>query len=92
MTTGSEGLLCVRPEDVVLAVPWNAEGALAGNRFPGRVTAVVPQGPLNKVTIDCGVRLVAAVSGHVARELDVKAGSALTVALRPVDLYVIPKG
>jgi len=91
MMSGAEGFLCIRPEDVVLAASARADDASAGNRFPGQVTSVIPQGPLSKVTVDCGVRIVAAVSGHVARDLALKPGSAVQVALRPTDLYVIPR-
>jgi len=90
MTPGAAGLLCVRPEDVVLTVR-GGEGAPAGNRLQGRVASVVPQGPLSKVAVDCGVRIVAAVSGHVMRELALAPGCEVAVTLPPSDLYVIPR-
>lgn len=90
MKSGSDGLLCIRPEDVMLTAPGAGDIAPAGNHLRGRVVSVVPQGPLSKVTLDCGVRIVAAVSGHVARELALEQGCAVRVALRPSDLYVIP--
>jgi len=92
MAAGSEGLLCVRPEDVLIAAPGDGCGSVTDNQLQGRIAAVVPQGLFLKVSIDCGVRIVAAVSGHVARQLAVEPGCAVTVALRPADLYVIPKG
>ena len=91
MRVGSEGLLCVRPEDVLVAAP-GVGAAPRCNQLQGRVAALVPQGPFVKVTIDCGVPIVASVSGHVARGLAVDPGCAVTVALRPADLYVIPRG
>jgi len=47
---------------------------------------------LSKVAVDCGVRIVAAVSGHVTRELALAPGSDVAVTLRPSELYVIPRG
>ena len=91
MRVGSAGLLCVRPEDVLLASPGERRGASV-NQLQGRVVAVAAQGAFLKVSIDCGVRIVAAVSGHVARELALAPGCAVTAALRPADLYVIPRG
>jgi molybdopterin-binding protein len=91
MSAGAEGLLCVRPEDVVVRAAGRGDDAPPGNRFRGLVDAVVPQGPLSKVTVDCGVRIVAAVSGHLARDLALRRGSEVWVALRPADLYVIPR-
>jgi tungstate transport system ATP-binding protein len=90
MLPGSDGLLCVRPEDVALSA-GGGEGAQAGNRLQGRVASVVPQGPLSKVTIDCGVRIIAAVSGQVTRDLALAPGSEVAVTMRPSDLYVIPQ-
>lgn len=92
LRAGSAGLLCVRPEDVVVGAAGNGAGAPAVNRLSGLVAAVVAQGPFLRVSIDCGVRIVATVSAHVARELSVAPGSAVTVALRPSELYVIPRG
>jgi tungstate transport system ATP-binding protein len=91
MAHGSEGLLCIRPEDVVVGIPAHGENGAAGNRLRGRVAALVPQGLYQKVTIDCGIPIVAAVSGQVARGLRLERGLAVTVELRPADLYVIPR-
>ena len=92
MTDGASGLLCIRPEDVLLTATSRGDDALPGNCIAGQVSSVIPQGPLSKVTIDCGVRIVAAVSGHVARELALAPGREVAVTLRPSDLYVIPRG
>jgi tungstate transport system ATP-binding protein len=91
LKVGAAGLLCVRAEDVGIAAA-TSEGVSARNRIPGRVVAVSQQGPFLKVSVDCGVTIVAAVSGHLARELALQPGCAVTVALRPADLYAIPKG
>jgi len=92
LRAGSEGLLCVRPEDVLVTTPGDRRGSVV-NQLQGRVTALVQQGPFIKVAIDCGgVTIVAAVSMHEARGLAPAPGCAVTVALRPADLYIIPKG
>jgi tungstate transport system ATP-binding protein len=92
MAHGSEGFLCIRPEDVVVGASSHGEIGAAGNRLRGQVATLVPQGPYQKVTIDCGVTIVAAVSGHVARDLTLEPGRAVTVALCSADLYLIPSG
>ena len=91
MLVGSEGLLCIRPEDVLVAAPGDRRGSSL-NLLQGKVTSVVTQGPFLKVSIDCGVRIVASVSGHIARLLSLEPGRAVKIALRPADLYVIPRG
>jgi tungstate transport system ATP-binding protein len=92
LRAGSAGLLCVRPEDVAVAAAGTRGVSPTGNQLHGCVTAVVPQGAFHRASIDCGVRIVAAVSGHVARELALAPGRDVTVVLRPSDLYVIPPG
>jgi tungstate transport system ATP-binding protein len=91
LRVGSEGLLCVRPEDVVVAAPGDRPDSSV-NQLQGRVVSVAAQGPFLKVSIACGVRIVANVTGHVARDLTVTPGCAVTVVLRPSDLYVMPRG
>jgi ABC-type sugar transport system ATPase subunit len=91
MTSGSEGLLCIRPEDIELTASGR-QTIPPSNCLQGRIISLVPLGPLSKVTVDCGVRIIAAVSGHVTRELALEPGASVTAALRPSDLYVIPRG
>jgi tungstate transport system ATP-binding protein len=91
LQAGSAGLLCVRPEDVLVAAPGDRRGSPV-NQLQGRVAALVHLGPFMKVSIDCGVPIVAAVSMHAARGLGPAPGCEVTVSLRPADLYVIPKG
>lgn len=99
---------CLRPVDIMVPAlekgeslnervrsGWKCragETIPGGNRLRGNVTAFVPQGPFLKVEIDCGLRIVAAVSGNLVRDLAFQPGSAVTIVLRPADLYVIPKG
>jgi ABC-type molybdate transport system ATPase subunit len=91
MLPGGDGWLCVRPEDVVLSASPRPGDTPTGNCLPGLVSAVIPQGPLSKVTVDCGVPLVAAVAGHLVRDLGLRSGKEVLVSLRPADLYVIPR-
>jgi tungstate transport system ATP-binding protein len=92
LADGSAGLLCVRPEDVVVTAVGEGGGSWSGNHLTGRVVKAVPQGPFLKATIDCGVPIVAAVPGQVTRELALEPGLTVRVGLRPGDLYVIPRG
>ena len=87
----AEGWLCVRPEDVLVSVLAGAGGPWSPNHLPGRIVEVVPHGIFLRATIDCGVRIVAAVPGQFTRELALEPGLAVRVGLRPADLYVIPR-
>ncbi|HEY6000910.1 MAG TPA: ABC transporter ATP-binding protein [bacterium] len=92
LADGASGLLCVRPEDLVVTAVGEGGGSWSGNHLTGRVVKTVPQGPLLKATIDCGVPIVAAVPGQVTRALALEPGLTVRVGLRPADLYVIPGG
>src|SRR5262249_17474871 len=54
-------LVCIRPEDIVLQ-KGTADQASARNRLPGRVSSVIPEGPLMRVAVDCGFPLISLVT------------------------------
>jgi tungstate transport system ATP-binding protein len=84
-------LLCLRPEDVVLAPPAAAEGpSSARNRLVGRVTAVTPAGGLERVELDCGFPLVALITRRTAEELDVRPGVQLLATFKASAAHLIP--
>jgi molybdopterin-binding protein len=84
-------LLCLRPEDVVLAPPAAAEGpSSARNRLVGRVTAVTPAGGLERVELDCGFPLVALITRRSAEELDVRPGVQLLATFKASAAHLIP--
>ncbi|MBE9514879.1 MAG: ABC transporter ATP-binding protein [Chloroflexi bacterium] len=63
---------CIRPEDITLA-PMRHRSS-ARNSFQGNVTRVASYGPLSRVEIDCGFRLVALVTRASAEELRLEEG------------------
>jgi len=63
---------CIRPEDITLA-PMRHRSS-ARNSFQGNVTRVASYGPLSRVEIDCGFRLVALVTRVSAQELRLEEG------------------
>ncbi len=88
---GGAVLLCLRPEDVVLAPPAAAEGpSSARNRLMGRVTAVIPAGGLERVELDCGFPLVALITRRSAEELDVRPGARLLASFKASAVHLIP--
>jgi molybdopterin-binding protein len=71
---GQRVLCCLRPEDITVrpihpSDPIMPKGS-ARNRMVGRITRIVPRGPLAEVTVDCGPVLVA----HVTRASEVQLG------------------
>ncbi len=85
-------LVCLRPEDVALALPH--EGGVPDsvrNHLQGRVTTLRPVGLAGvRVTIDCGFPLVALVTRRSAQELALVAGAPIVASFKATAVHLIP--
>lgn len=80
---GERVRLCFRPEDFTLSRPDEpAPHTSARNRLFGRVARLVSLGPLARVTVECGVPLVALVTRQSAKELGLAEGSPVAVTFK----------
>jgi tungstate transport system ATP-binding protein len=86
LAAGSHALACIHPEEVQIAV---APGA-AGEWLDATVVAVTDRGPTLRVDLDCGFPLRALVTRRAARELALRPGARVTVALAPESVHLIP--
>jgi molybdopterin-binding protein len=59
------------------------------NRLPGRVVSVIPEGPLARVELDCGVPLVAVITAQSASELQLKPGDEMCAAVKATAVHLI---
>lgn len=84
-------LLCLRPEDVTIWPKDGSPSSSARNRLAGRVVRTAPQGPLVRVSVDCGFPLVALVTRASARELDLSEGKPVTAAFKASAVHVITR-
>jgi tungstate transport system ATP-binding protein len=84
-------LICVRPEDVTLAVARDS-GPLtsARNRLQGHVQRVLPRGAQMRVVLDCGFPLVALITKQSLEDLDLKLGDAVVAAFKATAVHLIP--
>jgi molybdopterin-binding protein len=88
---GERVLLCIRPENVTLAIGPPTEHTSARNIFKGVVERVVPLGPYQRVTLNCGFPLTALVTNHSAEELALRPGTVATVVVKATAIHVIRK-
>jgi molybdate transport system ATP-binding protein len=88
---GTSLLVSIRAEDVLLEdEPADAAAALsARNRLHGRVISIERAGPLMRVAVDCGFRLVAAVTRPAVEELGLEPGSRVVAVLKAPAVHVI---
>ncbi len=87
-----EALLCLRPEDVVLAPESSGAVDSARNHLRGVVRSVIPSGSAVRVEVDCGFRLVAAITRRSLEELDLREGSPVIASFKATAVHLIPRG
>ena len=82
---------CVRAEEVVLE-PVDGHASSARNRLPGTIVARQDEGPLVRVTVDCGVHLVALVTRASAHSLELAPGRAVLALVKAQSVRIVPRG
>lgn len=86
-----DAFACIRAEEVLLeGAPGGATSAR--NHLRGTVTRLVDEGPLVRVTLDCGFRLVALVTRSGARELGLESGREVVALVKAPAVRLVPRG
>jgi molybdate transport system ATP-binding protein len=87
---GGEVLICIRAEDVMLEADVRRQES-ARNHFASIVQMLTPEGPLVRVTLDCGFRLAALVTRPASEELGLAPGKRVIAAVKATSIHVIPR-
>jgi tungstate transport system ATP-binding protein len=94
--SGKAVYACIRSEDITLLIAedyqWKAVRSSARNAFHGRVNRVTTIGPLSRVEIDCGFRLVALVTKISAEELDLRVGREVCATFKATAVHIMERG
>jgi molybdate transport system ATP-binding protein len=85
-----EAYACIRAEDVVLE-PAPTAATSARNELVGTVRATTEEGPLVRVTLDCGFRLVALVTRASAKRLALAPGSPVAALVKAPAIRIVPR-
>jgi tungstate transport system ATP-binding protein len=88
-TVGEEVAVCVRPEDITLSL--SRVSSSARNSFVGQVIHIVTAGPLTRVEVDCGFRLVSLVTKRSAREMVLSKGKQVFAAFKSTGVHVFKR-
>ena len=89
LSAGSRITVCLRPEDIAVGLkPDHAESVR--NVLAGTVVSITAMGPLTRLTLDCGIRLVAVVTWKAAEELDIEEGSEISASFKATAAHVLP--
>ena len=86
---GEEVCACVRPEDITLAL--SRVPSSARNSFTGEITRLVSLGPLSRIEIDCGFRLVALVTKRSAEELHLARTKEIYATFKATRVHVLKR-
>jgi tungstate transport system ATP-binding protein len=86
---GKEVYACIRPEDITLAL--SSTQSSARNSFQAKVTRVTTAGPLCRVEIDCGFRLVALVTKISAEELNLQEVREVYATFKATGVHIMEK-
>jgi len=81
---------CIRAEEVVLE-PQEGPETSAQNRLAGVVARRQEEGPLVRITVDCGVPLIALVTRGSARRLDLGPGCPVVALVKAQSVRVVPR-
>ncbi len=81
--------LCLRPEDITLWPAGDPAPSSARNHLHGRITRLLHQGALVRVTIDCGFPLVALVTRSSSQEMGLEPGREVTASFKASAAHLI---
>jgi molybdate transport system ATP-binding protein len=89
-TTGTDVYACIRAEDVTLALrsPGHAS---TRNHLPARVKAIASEGPIERVSLDCGFTLDALITRRSREELNLVPGAQVTAAIKATSIHLVAR-
>jgi tungstate transport system ATP-binding protein len=86
---GQKVSVCIRPEDVTIALARVSSSAR--NSLAGTISWTAFSGPLCRVEIDCGFPLIAMVTKRSAEEMDLKRGTQVYGTVKSVSIHVLAR-
>jgi molybdate transport system ATP-binding protein len=87
---GAEVYVCVRAEVVTLET--RASGHVSTrNHLAARVVSIASEGPIERVSLDCGFALDALITRRSREELNLAPGSAVTAAIKATSIHLVPR-
>jgi molybdate transport system ATP-binding protein len=87
---GSNVYACIRAEDVTLETQSPAH-ASTRNHLAAKVVAIAPEGPIDRVSLDCGFALDALITRRAREELRLAVGAPITAAIKATSVHLVPR-
>jgi molybdate transport system ATP-binding protein len=83
-------LVCIRAEDVVLTGAADPMGS-PRNHLAATIRRLIPEGPVVRVTLDCGFPLVALVTKPGCEALALREGGPVAALIKAPNVHLIPQ-
>jgi molybdate transport system ATP-binding protein len=81
---------CIRAEDVTIERVADPN-ASARNHLPGRIVTIESEGPIERLTLDCGFTLAALITRQAREEMALQAGGSVVAAVKATAIHLVPK-
>lgn len=88
---GDRVILGIRPENVTIISGDPGQKTSARNHFECEIVKISPQGPLLKLSLDCGFTLTAFITALSAEEMGLAQGSKVTAAVKATAVHMVAK-
>jgi molybdate transport system ATP-binding protein len=85
---GEQVFACLRAEDVVVERPGPVADS-ARNHLAGMVAGIEHEGAVDRLRIDCGFELVAAITSRSREEMALQEGSAVVAAFKATAVHLV---
>lgn len=89
---GAKVYACIRAEDVTLETASDAGHASVRNHLAATIVSIASEGPIDRVTLDCGFALDALITRRSRDELQIAPGSRVTAAIKATSVHLVPLG
>lgn len=83
--------VCIKGEDVALKKGVDSQSSVR-NHLPATIKSLMREGPLIRVTLDCGFELTALVTRPASEELQLREGDAVIAMVKAPAIHLIPCG
>ena len=86
----SEVYLCIRAEDVTLEREATGRGS-ARNHVRGKIVSLASEGPVVRVSLDCGFLLTSLVTARSREDLSLEPGTEITAVIKATAIHLLPR-
>ncbi len=90
VAAGARLYACIRAEDVTLETRVSGQ-ASTRNHLTARVVAIASEGPIDRVTLDCGFTLDALITRRSREELELAPGAQVSAAVKATSIHLVPR-